>query len=295
MSVSFKESELSVVRVRAAACLVWRWAVTLAATLVASSHAWAQPAAASDDDWLGMENVSNRYTEAPIVQLWYYHQKLSSGAYSNMATLRYFQPIRNPYGSWRGVVRFDQSYFNSFGPSIDDPAQSRYQRGNTMITVWGNHPNVLPNWHGDLGFRVIFPVGNQGQWGVGPQAGMSYQTRKPEGQPGLSDFSPLARLMFGFNVKNNGFNKADEPPTQSALHLFPTFGFDLSPRTQLRLWDENGMVYSHNGGKWFVPIDAMLVHRLTDNFVVALGVSRGIIDEYAQYKLNIYGRISWYF
>ncbi len=258
----------------------------------------AQPASTltpAADDWLGMENVSNRYTVKPIVQLWYYHQKLSSGAYSNMATLRYFQPIHNPYGQWRGVFRFDQSYFNSFGPGIDSPDKTRYQRGNTMITVWGNHPGFLRNWHADLGFRVIFPVGNQGQWALGPQAGMSYQTRKPAGQAGLSDFSPLARFMFGFNVKNQKFLNIDEPTPERSLHLFPALGFDLTPKTQLRLWDENGMVYSVNNRQWFVPFDAMLTHRVTDNFVVSLGVSRAIIDQYKQYKLNIYGKVSWYF
>jgi hypothetical protein len=272
--------------------------VTCVAMLLIQFNVSAQPVHTFDSqssDWLGMENVSERYVDKPIAELWYYHQKLPSGAYSNMGTLRYYHPIRNPWGTWRGVFRFDQSYFNSYGPGFDDPESQRYQRGNTMITVWGNHPNVFSNWHGDLGFRVIFPVGNQGQWAVGPQAGTSYQTRKPAGKVGLSDFSPLARFMFGFNIKNNRLVKPDQPPPERVLTVFPTLGFDLSPNTQLRLWDENGMSYSPSGGKWFVPIDAMITHKVGNHLVLALGVSRSVIDTYAQYRTNVYGKISWYF
>lgn len=281
-----------------------RWGLALAgivmcAVLLSNPRgASAQPTDALDPQynaWLDMENVSERYVDEPIVELWYYHQSLSTGAYSNMGTLRYYHPIRNPWGPWKGMFRFDQSYFNSYGPGINDSTSERYQRGNTMITVWGNHPNLFANWHGDLGFRVVFPVGNQGQWAVGPQAGMSYQTRKPAGKVGLSDFSPLARFMFGFNIKNDRFLKADEPPPERRLTLFPTLGFDLSPNTQLRLWDENGMTYSPSGGKWFIPIDAMITHKVGNHLVLSLGVSRSVVDTFKQYKTNIYGKVSWYF
>ncbi len=270
----------------------------LSALSLVGSPIVAQPTASSsvsNGQWLGMDNVSQRYVPAPIVDLWYYHQTLSTGAYSNMATLRVFHPISNPWGQWRGVFRLDQSYYNSFGPSVDDPNNKTYQRGNTMITIWGNHPHLFSSWHGDLGLRVILPVGNEGQWAVGPQAGVSYQTRKPEGQVGLSDFSPLARLMVGFNIKNNRYVKANQPPPERVLQLFPTLGFDLSPNTQLRLWDENGIAYSPAGGKWFVPLDAMLTHRVSNHLVVALGVARSVISTYPEYKMNIYGKISWYF
>jgi hypothetical protein len=269
------------------------WALGLG-VLGSSGLSQAQPTPAAHD-WLGMENVSERYSAEPIVELWYYHQKMATGAFSNMATLRYYQPIHNPFNQWRGMIRFDQSYFNSFGPTYDSPESNRYQRGNTMMTIWGNHPGLFPNWHGDLGFRVVFPVGNQGQWAVGPQAGVSYQTRKPEGQMGLADFSPLVRIMFGFNIKGNPLTTADQPPPERLVQFFPALGFDLSPNTQVRLWDENGLAFSPTGSRWFVPLDAMLTHKVTKNLVMAIGASKSVVSTYPQYNWSVYGKVAWYF
>ncbi|WP_114636443.1 hypothetical protein [Polynucleobacter necessarius] len=102
--------------------------------------------------------------------------------------------------------------------------------------------------------------------------------------------------MYGFASKNNNpsFNP-HAPPLQRSLQIFPTVGFQLSPNTILRFWDENGMVYNSAGGGWFVPIDAMVTHRLDKNWVFAIGGSKQLVQTYRQYDWSSYAKISYNF
>jgi hypothetical protein len=75
----------------------------------------------------------------------------------------------------------------------------------------------------------------------------------------LSDFSPLVRYMYGFDSKNNSFAiNPSQPTLLRTLQLFSTVGLQLSRSTQIRFWDENGILYNSAGGGWFVPLDAMV-------------------------------------
>jgi hypothetical protein len=160
-----------------------------------------------------------------------------------------------------------------------------------MLTVWGNHPELLSSWGSNLGARVIFPFGNGGQWAIGPQVGASL---RPTGKTllNLADFSPLARFMYGFYPKNN---PAYQAPLIRNLELYPTLGFQLTPNTQLRMWDENGVVYNATTGGWFVPIDGMITHRVNRSFLFALGASKQIVQTYLQYDWTVYGKVSFNF
>jgi hypothetical protein len=167
--------------------------------------------------------------------------------------------------------------------------------GNTVLTFWGNHPNFLPRWGANLGARVIFPFGNNGQWAAGPQVGASF---KPKGNNPLeiTDFSPLARYMYGFDTKSNSFQvNPDQPSLIRNLQLYPTVGFRLGANTQLRMWDENGAVFNSSGGGWFVPIDAMVTHRVNKHFLFAVGASKQIIQSYLQYDWSVYSKVSFNF
>jgi hypothetical protein len=193
-------------------------------------------------------------------------------------------------------MRLDTSYVSTYGPTLPEQSSGTYNAGNTMLTVWGNHPNVLKNWEGTLGGRVVFPFGNYGQWAAGPQIGTVYIPKEGDTSR-LSDFSPLLRYMYGFNTKSNSFeNNPNQPPLVRNLNIFPTLGFNLSPNTQLRLWDENGISWNTGGGGgWFVPIDAMVTHRLNKTFLFAVGASKQVVQSYPIYDWSFYGKLSFNF
>ena len=153
----------------------------------------------------------------------------------------------------------------------------------------------MPNFNATVGARLVFPFGNNGQWAIGPQMRWLFKPR--EGADTLiTDFSPSLRYMYGFNAKNNSFQiNPNQPTLQRNLQIYPTLGIEISPTTQLRIWDENGIIFNSAGGSWFIPIDAMIIHKLTNKFSFAIGVSKQVIDTYQQYNWSLYGKISYNF
>jgi hypothetical protein len=106
----------------------------------------------------------------------------------------------------------------------------------------------------------------------------------------------LLRYIYGFDTKNNSINvNPNQPALQRNLQIYPTVGFSLTPDTQIRLWDENGMIFNTASGSWFIPIDGMITHRLSKNFSVAIGASKQLVDTYKQYNWSTYGKISYTF
>lgn len=245
-------------------------------------------------NFLNLRTDSNQASTDHILEFWAYHDILSSQNDSDTLKLRYYQALE--LDRWRGTMRLDTSYVSNYGPTLPQHTSGTYSAGNTLLTIWGNHPNILKNWGGTLGGRIVFPFGNNGQWAAGPQIGTVY--RPAEGSKSrLSDFSPLARFMYGFDTKNNSFaNNPNQPPLVRNLSLYPTLGFNILPNTQIRFWDENGITWNTGGGGgWFVPIDAMVTHRLNKHFLFALGASKQIVQSYQMYDWSFYGKISFNF
>ncbi len=58
---------------------------------------------------------------------------------------------------------------------------------------------------------------------------------------------------------------------------------------------KNGAVFNTAGNGWFVPIDAMVLHRLDKNWVVAVGASKQVVQTYQQYDWSTYAKISFNF
>mgnify|MGYP000022837323 FL=1 len=244
--------------------------------------------------FLNLEKASDQYSSQRVLEFWGYHNAFGEQTQSDTLKLRYYQPLQ--FDRWRGTMRLDTSYVSTYGPTLSEQSSGTYNAGNTMLTVWGNHPNVLKNWEGTLGGRVIFPFGNNGQWAIGPQIGTVYVPSK-DSSSRLSDFSPLLRYMYGFDSKGNSLaNNPNQPPLARNLNIFPTLGFNVFPDTQIRLWDENGIILNTGGGGgWFVPLDAMLTHRLNKNFLFAVGASKQVVQSYAVYDWSFYGKLSFNF
>jgi hypothetical protein len=99
--------------------------------------------------------------------------------------------------------------------------------------------------------------------------------------------------MYGFDSKNNSFAiNPSQPPLLRTLQLFPTIGLQLSRSTQIRFWDENGILYNSAGGGWFVPLDAMVTHSINKHLLFAVGASKPVVQTFQSYDWSIYGKIS---
>jgi len=252
-----------------------------------------QPSLANDladsESNLEFKNVSQDHSKDRILEFWGYHNYQGSQNYSDTLNLRYYQPLEIDH--WRGTARLDTSYVSNYGPTLSSQTTGQFSSGNTLLTVWGG----LPDWKVNLGGRVIFPFGNSGQWAVGPQISTSFIPTE-NSKLALADFSPLLRYMYGFDVKNNSIAGSQSPPQAlRILATYPTLGFNLTKNTQLRLWDENGVTYNSAGGGWFVPIDAMITHRINERLLFALGASKQVVQTYQEYNWSVYGKLAFNF
>ena len=239
------------------------------------------------------DNDSQQLTDSKVLEFWAYHNYNGDDNYQNTLRLRYYNPLA--LGEWRGRIRLDTAYVSNFNSISSANNSGQYSAGQTMVTIWGQDNGLLKSLGALVGGRVIFPFGNNGQWAVGPQLGWSFQS-EVDSLLHVTDFSPLIRYMYGFDTKNNSISaNPSQPALLRSLQLFPTIGLQLTPNTMLRFWDENGMVYNSAGGGWFVPIDAMVTHRLSKHWVVAVGASKQLVQTYKQYDWSSYAKISFNF
>lgn len=239
------------------------------------------------------DNDSQQLTENRVLEFWAYHNYQGNDDYQNTLRLRYYNPLEA--GEWKGRIRLDTAYVANYSTTSSSNSSGQYSAGNTMITIWGQDRTFLKSLGALVGARVIFPFGNNGQWAVGPQLGWSFLP-EVDSLLHVTDFSPLIRYMYGFDTKNNSMTvNPSQPALLRNLQMFPTIGFQLSPNTMLRFWDENGVIYNSGGGGWFVPIDAMVTHRLAKDWVVAVGASKQVVQTYRQYDWSTYAKVSFNF
>ena len=239
------------------------------------------------------DNDSQKLLSSKVLEFWGYHNYQGSEDFQNTLLLRYYNPLE--WDDWRGRLRIDTSVVSNFGQGMSSNNSGQYSAGNTMVTVWGQERQFLKPLGALVGARVIFPFGNNGQWAVGPQLSWSFSPTV-DTLLRVTDFSPLVRYMYGFDTKNNSIQvNPSQPPLLRSLQLYPTMGFKLSSNTMLRFWDENSIVYNSAGGGWFIPIDAMITHRLTKNLVFAVGASKQVVQTYRQYDWSTYAKVSFNF
>ncbi|MBU3622006.1 hypothetical protein [Polynucleobacter sp. CS-Odin-A6] len=252
-----------------------------------ASHARAEDLLVPISDF---DNDSQKLTNSRVLEFWGYHGYQGKEDYKNTLTIRYYNPLE--WGDWRGRIRIDSSVISNYGANMASNNSGQYSAGNTMVTIWGQERSLLKPLGALVGTRVIFPFGNNGQWAVGPQLSWSFNPTV-DTVLRVTDFSPLIRYMYGFDSKSNSMTiNPSQPPLLRNLQIYPTVGFKLSTNTMLRFLDENGIVYHSAGGGWFVPIDAMVTHRLTKNLVLAVGGSKQVVQTYQQYDWMAYAKVS---
>ena len=256
---------------------------TLTFLLLCISSAIACAAEQPSAPILGLVNASQDRSENRILEFWGYHEYDGSQNYADTLKLRYYNPLN--IGDWHGTLRLDTAYTAAYGPLLPAQSTGTYSANNAMVTIWGGKAG----WLGNLGARVVAPLSDVGQWLAGPQVSTSF-TPAGSSKSLLADISPLARYMIGFNAKAP--SGVTPPPLASRLELYPTVGLNLGLSTQIRFWDENGVLYNAASGGWFVPIDAMVTQRINKNLLFAIGGAKQVVQTYQFYNWTVYGKVS---
>lgn len=261
--------------------------------LIASILFSSQLLASEDEPIWKFTSSSQIISNQKILEFWTTNNSNDNGLYSHEFKVRYYNPLE--LDNWRGTLRLDASVISTSPHAFIANNTGQYSAGNTMITIWGQNDGFLKTLNATIGGRVILPFGNNGQWAVGPQLGWAFKPSTGT-KTAISDISPVVRYMYGFDTKNNSLAvNPNQPSLERNLQLFPTIGFEIARYTQLRFWDENGMTFNTAGGSWFIPIDAMVTHRVNKYFLFAVGASKKIVDTYQQYDWSLYGKVSFNF
>jgi len=202
---------------------------------------------------------------------------------------RFYIPFNLPAG-WTFTQRIDlpMDYTDAEGPK-NPMGQWKGGIGDWFIEEIFTTPEVAKNLTLIGSVRFVFPTGGQAPFGSGqyqwaPMIGMSYAI--PEHAVTIS---PVARYLMSYHAKDDGAAKV------RTLDLFPTVTFGFRDGWSLAFYSENPIVYNDVTGKWFVPIDVLLLKRVSKNLDFTFGGAYGVVRDSPNYKYIINGSVAYYF
>jgi hypothetical protein len=193
-------------------------------------------------------------------------------------------------GGWTFTQRLDFPlyYTNKSGPENTDGGW-KAGLGDWFAEETLGTPQLSKNTKASFGVRLVFPTGGLSPFGSGqyqwaPTAGISYAL--PDA--GLT-LAPLARYFMSFHASDDGAAKVRK------LDLYPTLTQRIGEGWSLGLYVENPISYNDVTNKWFVPIDAMLIRRVSKGLEYAVGGAYAMVKDDPQYRSMVYGRLTIYF
>jgi hypothetical protein len=221
---------------------------------------------------------------------WLYYQKNPDNTGAWQYRPRFYIPVNLPE-AWTFTQRIDLPILDTDKVGPDNrTGKWKAGLGDWFIEEGFTTPEVAKNLKLYGSVRFLFPTGGQA-----PFSASQY-----EWAPALSAIysipeehitvSPLVRYFRGFS--------ATEPNVTLVrrLDVFPTVNFGLADNWSLAFYNgEFPMSYNYVNGKWFVPIDAMLIKRLSKTVELGIGGAYGIVTDNPTYKYQVYGRLSYYF
>jgi hypothetical protein len=220
---------------------------------------------------------------------WLYFQENVNDSERWQYRPRFFIPFDLPRG-WTFTQRLDLPvyYTNNTGP--ENPGGGwKSGIGDWFIEEAFTSPEVSQNLRLFGSVRFVFPTGggapfgsNQYQWA--PAISAVYVI--PEHKIAIS---PTARYFMSVHATEPGAAKVRK------LDLYPTVTFGLPDAWSLAFYPENPISYNDVIHKWFVPIDVMLIKRLSKTVEFGFGGAYGLVKDDPQYQYIINGRLTFYF
>ena len=249
---------------------------TLIAALALAAFAGSKPASAQS---LGTIRFDN----------WLYFQENTDNSERWQYRPRFFIPFSLPRG-WTFTQRADLPVFYTDKVGTDNPSGDwKWGIGDWFIEEIFATPELAKNFRMSASVRFVFPTGgsspfggNQYQWA--PGVGATYAI--PEQRITIS---PFARYFMSYHAVREG------GPEVRKLDLFPGVTFGLPDNWSLAFYPENPITYNDQTNKWFVPIDAMLIKRLSKTVEFGFGGAYALVKDDPQYQYIINGRLTFYF
>jgi hypothetical protein len=238
---------------------------------------------------------------------WAYFQQNANATGRVQLRERLFVPFNFDQG-WTFTQRVDLPFYDTDKSGPANPGGVwRASIADMLIEEIIDSPEIAKNLRLRTSLRFVFPTGGQApfgsdQWQVAPGLGFTY--RLPETLRGMT-VAPFFRYYSGFDASNgvSQVQRLDISPAISvnldqlrgikiAMELFD----ETWPKTwSLALYPENSISYNATTGKWFVPIDAMLINRISHRLEWGIGGAYALIRDDPQYKYIVNTRISLYF
>ena len=150
-------------------------------------------------------------------------------------------------------------------------------------------PEVARNVKWSTSLRLVFPTGGaspfgsrQYQWA--PSLGVVYGV--PEHK---LTFNPLLRYFMSYHATADGAGRVRR------LDIYPTITRGLAEGWSVSLWSENAIDYNEVTKKWFVPLDVLLIKRVSKDLEFGFGGAYGMQRDDPQFLYIINGRVTLYF
>jgi hypothetical protein len=192
---------------------------------------------------------------------------------------------------WRVGLRADLPLLAKDPISSDNPTgEYQYGLGDADFQAALIH-DFDARWTAGLGARLIAATGDDvlgsGKWQIMPGGAVRYAL--PEVSPG-SYLEPLLRYDYGFagpSTKNI-----------SNLQFAPTFNVGLPDRWFVTFYPSADIRVNYGDpvtgqtGRLFLPFDARIGRKLTDNVVLSLEIGAPIIKDYPVYDFKTQVRLN---
>jgi len=173
----------------------------------------------------------------------------------------------NPHGGWKG--RFSDILVEEI---LTTPEVAK------SVRLWGS-------------LRLVFPTGGKppfgaDQWQLAPGFGGTW--RLPDVWRGMT-VAPHARYNYGFSAGS------PDVTMKRSWSIFPTFSFSLNEKWSLSFYPEQGATYDVRSGKWFVPVEAMVTHRISKSWAYSMGGAYALVDDAKSYRWLLQARLRFFY
>ncbi len=220
---------------------------------------------------------------------WLYYQRNIDDTARWQYRPRFYIPFALSEG-WIFTQRVDLPIYYTDRAGAENPGGGwKAGVGDWFIEESFATPEVAKNLKLQASVRFVFPTGggspfgsNQYQWA--PLLGAVWT---------LPDYkltlNPLARYFMSYHAAENGAAKVRR------LDLYPTATLALGEGWSFGFYIENAISYNEITKKWFVPLDGMLLKRVSKDLEFGLGAAYGAVKDDPQYQSMFYGRLTLYF
>lgn len=220
---------------------------------------------------------------------WLYYQRNIDDTARWQYRPRFYIPFALSEG-WTFTQRIDLPMYYTDRAGVENPGGGwKAGLGDWFVEETLGTPEVAKNLKLSAGVRFVFPTGggspfgsNQYQWA--PTVAAVYAM--PDYKLTLN---PIARYFMSYHAAEDGAGKVRR------LDLYPTTTLALGEGWSFGFYIENPISYNEITKKWFVPIDGMLVKRLSKDVEFGLGAAYAAVKDDPQYQSMFYGRFTLYF